>query len=381
MTENDDNSGADTAGSTTGSTDRTALPGSARDAAPEAGDAQPLDPSAPVELTVVLRRRADGEVGADPDDLQTVRSALEAEGLEIVAADAPSRRIRVRGAASRIDATFGTRLQQVTSTAPDGRSVSHRQRTGELLVPTALADRVLAVLGIDDRPQTRSQFRVAASEAVSVSYTPVQLAEAYNFPGGHRRHRPDHRDHRAGRRVRPGRPRHLLPGPRADHAVGDRGRCRRRDEPARSGSAGCRRRGAARHRGGRGGRAGRRDQRLLRTEHRRRVPRRGQRCRPRRPRAGRDQHQLGTARRPVDRPGPHGDGQRLRRRGAARHRGHGGGGRQRQRRRSHRRIRPLRLPCGQPQRHRLRRHVPARAHRRRDGVERRRTPAARPAAG
>ncbi|HEY8300722.1 MAG TPA: S53 family peptidase [Jatrophihabitans sp.] len=172
MTENRDQSG------------RTILPGSARDAAPEASGAQPLDPTASVELTVVLRRRADGELGADPDDLETVRSTLAAEGLEIVSADAPSRRIRVRGTASAVNATFGTQLHQVTSRAPDGRTVTHRQRTGELSVPAALADRVLAVLGIDDRPQARGQFRVAAAQAVSVSYTPVQLAQAYNFPAG-----------------------------------------------------------------------------------------------------------------------------------------------------------------------------------------------------
>ena len=133
---------------------RTPVPGSRREAAPEVADATPLDPSTPIELTVVLRRRADGELGADPGDLEAVRSALEAAGLEIVATDAASRRIRVRGAAEVVSSAFGTELQQVTSLAPDGSRVTHRQRTGDLSVPAAVGDRVIAVLGIDDRPQT-----------------------------------------------------------------------------------------------------------------------------------------------------------------------------------------------------------------------------------
>jgi kumamolisin len=164
--------------------DRIAVPGSARPAAPEATDQHPLDPDAVVDLTVVLRRRADGEPGADPDDLDTTRTVLEQAGLEIVSADAASRRIRVRGSVATASAAFGTELQQVTSRAPDGTTATHRHRTGELTVPAALGGRVLAVLGLDDRPQARSQFRIATPSATAVSYTPLQLADAYDFPAG-----------------------------------------------------------------------------------------------------------------------------------------------------------------------------------------------------
>ncbi len=160
------------------------LPGSERVAAPEATSHGPVDPSTPVELTVVLRRRADGELGADPDDLRIVTAALEGAGLQIVRADAPSRRIRVSGQATLVSTVFGAALESVTSRAPDGRTVTHRQRTGALTVPAQLSDRVLAVLGIDDRPQARSQFRIASTAQVSTSYTPVQVGAAYNFPPG-----------------------------------------------------------------------------------------------------------------------------------------------------------------------------------------------------
>lgn len=160
------------------------LPGSTRDAAPNASGQQPLDTGTEVDVTVVLRRRTNGELGADPDDLTTVTSALTAAGLTVLATDAPSRRIRVRGAIGTLGTVFGTSLEQVTSTAPDGRQVTHRQRTGDLSTPPALADRVIAVLGLDDRPQARTQFRTATPQAGSTSYTPPQLGEIYRFPPG-----------------------------------------------------------------------------------------------------------------------------------------------------------------------------------------------------
>ena len=162
---------------------RVPLLGSDRAAAPDATDAAALDPGELVEATVVLRRRAGGGVGADPDDLDAVVTALQRSGLAIVSTDAPSRRVRVRGDADTMEAAFGTSLQRVTSQAPDGRQVRHRQRVGGLTVPESIADRVLAVLGIDDRPQARGQFRPAAASAAT-SYTPLQLGTEYNFPAG-----------------------------------------------------------------------------------------------------------------------------------------------------------------------------------------------------
>ncbi|HEY2297513.1 MAG TPA: S53 family peptidase [Jatrophihabitans sp.] len=163
---------------------RFTIPGSRREAIPGVTEAQPVDPATPVELTVVLRRRSDGAIGTDPDDLEAVGAALEGAGLEIVSVDAPSRRVRVRGAARTVSRFFGTDLQQVSYPAADGRPITHRQRTGELSVPAALGDRVLAVLGIDDRPQAQSQLRVAAAGDTAISYTPLQVADAYSFPEG-----------------------------------------------------------------------------------------------------------------------------------------------------------------------------------------------------
>jgi kumamolisin len=161
------------------------LPGSERPPAPGAAPAAaPLEVGEPMEVTLVLRRRAAGEIGASAADLDLVTGTLSGLGLQIVAVDAPSRRVRASGTAGQLGRVFGVELQRVQSRHADGRTVTHRQRSGGLSVPAALDGVVIAVLGLDDRPQARTQFRVAAGAASSRSYTPPQLGEIYRFPPG-----------------------------------------------------------------------------------------------------------------------------------------------------------------------------------------------------
>jgi kumamolisin len=81
-----------------------------------------------------------------------------------------------------------------------GQPAEHRYRQGELRIPAELNGIVLAVLGLDDRPQARPHFRrapaattaeaagtgtgAAAPAAAPVSYTPPQVATLYKFPAG-----------------------------------------------------------------------------------------------------------------------------------------------------------------------------------------------------
>ncbi|MET4782466.1 S53 family peptidase [Glaciihabitans sp. UYNi722] len=181
--------------------DLIALPGSERSpadsVAPRAVD---LERQGEIEATVVLRRRADADtslggapmdpadfaekLGADPADVELVTSTLTSLGLRMVFTSIPSRRIRIAGDASTMSRVFGVRLEAVTSRALDGSEVQHRHRTGGLMLPASLGGVVTAVLGLDDRPQARAEFRVAEARAVSVSYTPIELGEIYRFPKG-----------------------------------------------------------------------------------------------------------------------------------------------------------------------------------------------------
>jgi kumamolisin len=183
------------------------LPGSERAELP---DVQPtdLDPNAAIEVTIMLRRRADvpdelvtgpetvtnhelgQRYGADLADVALVTDVLGQQGLTVTDSRPGSRRLKVRGTVAQMSATFGTTLRQVTSPYPDGSGqVTHRYRSGSLSVPAELAGVVAAVLGLDNRPQARPQFRAATARPEGVSpaavpLTAVQVAELYQFPPG-----------------------------------------------------------------------------------------------------------------------------------------------------------------------------------------------------
>ncbi len=178
------------------------ISGSARAASPGAVYAGPQDPQEQIELTLVLRRRRDlpadavlGSVltsqelgeryGAAPADIEQVQQLISAAGGEVVRVDPGSRRVRVTGAARVWTALFGTELTMVRSPDPTtGALLEHRHRTGSLHAPAALAELVVAVLGLDDRPQARAHFQLMAAAATTTSYTPLQLAHAYAMPAG-----------------------------------------------------------------------------------------------------------------------------------------------------------------------------------------------------
>ena len=154
-------------------------------------------------MTLVTRRRAElpeglvagpatispeelaNPYGTVPGDLDRVRQILSGFGLEVTSAHPGSRRVKVAGTAAQLTQAFGTTLRRVSSPDPIGTGrVEHRYREGHLVVPAGLAEIVLAVLGLDDRPQVSPHFRLSAAAVTPASYTPPQVAQAYQFPAG-----------------------------------------------------------------------------------------------------------------------------------------------------------------------------------------------------
>jgi kumamolisin len=173
------------------------LPGSEKSSADIIAPAtRALEPDREIEATVVLRRRHPAvdpperldsaqfaeRMGADPRDVELATSTLTGIGLRVIATDQRSRRIRVAGTPEMMSRAFGVHLQAVTSRALDGSKVDHRNRAGTLMIPVALDGVVIAVLGLDDRPQAKTEFRIAEARSVAVSYTPLDLAQIYRFP-------------------------------------------------------------------------------------------------------------------------------------------------------------------------------------------------------
>ncbi|HYB46122.1 MAG TPA: S53 family peptidase, partial [Streptosporangiaceae bacterium] len=182
------------------------LAGSERAALPGATAVGPLDASERAEVTLVIRRRAEipdeivegptvltsdelaERYGADPADVELVSQVLASRGLEVTAVHPVTRRIKAAGTLANLSSAFGTTLRQVSSTDPVGRGqVTHRYREGPLFVPAALDGVVLAVLGLDTRPQARPHFRArgaGSAAAQGTSYPPNQVADIYKFPAG-----------------------------------------------------------------------------------------------------------------------------------------------------------------------------------------------------
>ena len=188
------------------------LPGSERGSLPESQQLGAVDEAQQIEVTLVTRRRAAlprdlvqgpatltreqfaDQHGTDPADLDLISTVLAGHGLRVTSADAGARRVKVTGTIAALSATFGATLRLARTPDPvTGQDmVEHRYREGGLQIPAELNGIVLAVLGLDDRPQARAQFRrapaagarAAAPAAAPTSYTPPQVAELYQFPAG-----------------------------------------------------------------------------------------------------------------------------------------------------------------------------------------------------
>jgi kumamolisin len=179
------------------------LPGSERKTISGVQDIGPVDEGERIEVTLVTRRRAElpdelvtgpatisteelaNRYGTDPADVDRVREVLAGYGLEVTSAHPGSRRVKVTGTAAQLTRAFGTTLRRVSSPGLVGEGlVEHRYREGRLMVPAGLEGIVLAVLGLDNRPQASPHFRLSKEAAAPSSYTPLQVAQAYQFPAG-----------------------------------------------------------------------------------------------------------------------------------------------------------------------------------------------------
>ena len=179
------------------------LPGSERGPLAAAEVTGVVDPSERVGLTLITRRMAElprtatgaparlsrdelnQRYGSDPAEQGLVADVLTelGHGIEVTGSDPGTRRVAVTGTVEALAELFGASLSLVTSPGPYGARVTHRYREGSLRIPAQLDGIVVAVLGLDNRPQARVQIRFP-SAAAATSYTPPQVAQAYQFPAG-----------------------------------------------------------------------------------------------------------------------------------------------------------------------------------------------------
>jgi kumamolisin len=134
---------------------------------------EPIDPAVRLTREQFAQRHC-----ADAKAEETLRAFAEEYGLAV---DTPKERGRrtmhLSGSRAAMEQAFGVTLQ-----SQETAGGTLRLREGEIRLPEELAPHVVAVLGLDNRPQAKPHFRVATPRAGNVSYTPVQVGQLYGFP-------------------------------------------------------------------------------------------------------------------------------------------------------------------------------------------------------
>lgn len=156
------------------------VPGSQRQVVTTARRLGDAYPHSPVSATVVLRRAAPRPgAPANPADLARIEQFAHEYGLTVGSSSLAARSVSLLGTVTEMNAAFGVNLGEYQV---DGRT--YRGREGAVYVPAGLADVVVAVLGLDDRPQSRAHFRIAPAAPARTGYPPQEVARRYGFPTG-----------------------------------------------------------------------------------------------------------------------------------------------------------------------------------------------------
>jgi kumamolisin len=188
------------------------LQGSERSVMPGARQIGPADPNEIIDVTVIVGRRSRAAKtfpsiatlgatpltqrrhltreefasthGAAPEDCARIRAFAVANGLTVKSESAGRRTVMLSGTVAAFSAAFSVDLQRY-----DHPSGQFRGRTGAIQIPAELATIIDGVFGLDNRAQAAPHFRIlregphsGKKRASAVSYTPLQVAQAYDYP-------------------------------------------------------------------------------------------------------------------------------------------------------------------------------------------------------
>jgi len=190
--------------------DRVELKGSRREPLPGAKDVGPADPEQQIEVSVLVRRGSKPgkfpsasqagplkkrkyltreefahRYGAKPEHFEKIQAFAKEYGLRVVNEDRASRTVKLAGTIKAFNFAFGVDLRKY-----EHNSATYHCRTGIITIPSKLGSIIEGVFGLDNRPQVKAHFRLrkkkpkAPPHAEPVSYSPLQVAQAYNFPTG-----------------------------------------------------------------------------------------------------------------------------------------------------------------------------------------------------
>jgi kumamolisin len=156
---------------------------------------QPNDET--IEVSIIIKPKTRAQVGgvavsreefaakhgADGAAIEKVKEFAKEYDLSVTEVSAARRTVKLEGTAANMRRAFEVKLDRY-----EHEGHQYRARTGGIQVPSDLAPSVEAVLGLDDRPQARTHFRVRgqraprAAASAGTSFTPRQVAQLYQFP-------------------------------------------------------------------------------------------------------------------------------------------------------------------------------------------------------
>ena len=132
----------------------------------------------------VSREDFEKTYGTDQATIDKIEAFAGEHNLAVSRVDRGQHTVHLTGNVRDMSQAFQTYLECYEQ--PDG--VTYRGRTGAIQIPEDLADVILSVNGLDDRPVAKPKLRVqpevAPHAAQSISYTPQQVAKLYSFPAG-----------------------------------------------------------------------------------------------------------------------------------------------------------------------------------------------------
>ena len=181
------------------------LAGSERRPLERARKSGKLDPEETARVTLVLRPRApDRELslvrrlgsqlpqdrsyptrsefekafGSTRDELAKVQDFARDNSLKVVESSLSKRSVVLSGTIEQVSGAFNVSLSRYEH--PERGAF--RGRVGPVYLPPELAPSLSAVLGLDNRPQGRTHFRIRPAATAGISYTPHQVGALYDFP-------------------------------------------------------------------------------------------------------------------------------------------------------------------------------------------------------
>lgn len=152
-------------------------------------DSMPLDIGALAVQPGPLKNREEyiAEHSADPADLAKLEAFALEHHLSVGEINRASRKVVLTGTIAQLEAAFGTELHHY-----EHEGHTFRGRTGYLHVPEELEPVIDGVFGLDNRRQAKAHFRIIdekhrhkhKAQPRPTGYTPVQVAQFYDFPSG-----------------------------------------------------------------------------------------------------------------------------------------------------------------------------------------------------